>query len=230
MTPQERQMLDGLFERVRTAADGPKDSEAERYLSDAMRTIPSAGYVLAQTVLVQQQALENAAKHIQELEARTKTGGAEPESFLGSIGRSLFGAPTSAPPRAPDPQSYQQPTYAPQPRQAYAPAPPPQQGGPWGAPPAQGGGFLSGALQTASGVAGGMLLANAVGGMFGGHGGGMFGGGFGGGGGHETVNNYYEADPAGQHAQDVLQDQDQDQDYAQDNSDAGGGGGDYSDT
>ena len=33
-------------------------------------------------------------------------------------------------------------------------------------PGAQGGGFMAGAMQTAVGVAGGMLLANAVGGLF----------------------------------------------------------------
>nr|MBX2856195.1 DUF2076 family protein [Paracoccaceae bacterium] len=32
--------------------------------------------------------------------------------------------------------------------------------------PSQGGGFLAGAAQTAMGVAGGVLLANAIGGMF----------------------------------------------------------------
>ena len=227
MTPEERQMLDGLFERVRTASNGPRDAEAERYIADATRTSPAAAYVLAQTVLVQQQALENATKHIQELEAQVKSGG-DQGSFLGNIGRSIFGGGASAPPPpayAPPPQ---RPAYAPQ-APAYAPAP--QQGGPWGAAPAQGGGFLSGALQTATGVAGGVLLGNAIGGLFGGHGGGgLFGGGMGGGGEREVINNYYETDPAGQRAQDVLQDQDQDQDYAQDNSDSGGGGGDYSDS
>jgi hypothetical protein len=234
MTPEERQMISGLFERVRGVADGPKDLEAETYIDDAMRTTPSAGYVLAQTVLVQQHALEAAAKHISDLEAQAKSGGGSQEgSFLGNIGRSLFGggAPT---PHAPagggyDARTYErdpgpQPGYAPQ-RPAYAPPPP--AGGPWAAPPAQGGGFLSGALQTATGVAGGVLLGNALGGLFGGHGGGLFGGGSGGGfGAGETVNNYYESDPAGQHAEDVLQDQDQDQDYAQDAADNSGGGGD----
>ncbi len=228
MTPEERQMLDGLFERVRAASNGPRDADAERYISDAARTTPAASYVLAQTVLVQQQALENATRHIQDLEARAKAGG-EQGSFLGNIGRSIFGAgPASAPqPLASAPP--QRPAYAPTPP-PYAPAPQ-QQAGPWGAPAAQGGGFLSGALQTATGVAGGMLLGNAIGGLFGGHGGGggLFGGGSGAGGGGEVINNYYETDPAGQHAEDVLQDQDQDQDYAQDNSDSGGGG-DYSDS
>jgi hypothetical protein len=225
MTPEERQLLDGLFERVRAAANGPRDADAERYIADAARSTPAAAYVLAQTVLVQQQALENASKHIQDLEAQAKAGG-EQGSFLGNIGRSIFGGASPTP---------QQPAYAPPPqRPAYAPqapayAPAPQQGGPWGAAPAQGGGFMSGALQTATGVAGGVLLGNAIGGLFGGHSGGLFGGGFGGGsgvGGGEVINNYYETDPAGQHAEDVLQDQDQDQDDAQDAADFGGGGGD----
>ena len=239
MTPDERQMLAGLFERVRTAGNGPRDSEAEAFINDAMRGAPSAGYILAQTVLVQQQTLEAAAKHISELEAQVKTGAPKEEgSFLGNIGRSIFGSgssPAPGPARGSyDARAYErdpgaQPGYPPQ-RPAYAPAPP---SGPWGgaAQPAQGGGFLQGAAQTAAGVAGGVLLGNALGGLFGGHGGGgMFGGGGFGGGGlapHETINNYYESAPdsAGQHAEDVLQDQDQDQDTAQDAFDNSGGGG-----
>ena len=256
MTPDERQMISGLFDRIRGAANGPKDRDAEAFIEDAMRNTPSAAYVLAQTVLVQQQAMEAAARHIAELEAQTKEQ-APPQqetSFLGNIGRSLFGGastPAPQPPARPyDARGYERdagppPAYAPQ-RPGYgqqppAYAPPPQQGGPWGAPPpAQGGGFLHGALQTATGVAGGVLLGNAIGGLFGGHsGGGLFGGGLGGGFGGasalaqptETINNYYGADPAGQHAEDVLQDQDQDQDAAQDaddysSDDSSGGGGD----
>jgi hypothetical protein len=250
MTPDERQMISGLFDRIRGASNGPKDRDAEAFIEDAMRNTPSAAYVLAQTVLVQQQAMEAAARRISELEAQAK----EPEppqqetSFLGNIGRSLFGGAASAPQppaRAYDARSYERDPGPPQ-RPGYAPpppayAPPPQQGGPWGAPPpAQGGGFLHGALQTAAGVAGGVLLGNALGGLFGGHsGGGLFGGGGGFGGASafaqptETINNYYGSDPAGQHAEDVLQDQDQDQDAAQDADDyaaddtSGGGGDDW---
>ena len=49
--------------------------------------------MLAQTVLVQQQALEAAAKRISELDAQAKAGGAPQQegSFLGNLGRSLFG-------------------------------------------------------------------------------------------------------------------------------------------
>jgi hypothetical protein len=250
MTPDERQMLASLFERVSGATGGPRDSEADAFINNAMRSSPGAGYVLAQTVLVQQQALEAAAKRITDLEAQAKAAPPQEEgSFLGNIGRSLFGGGSTqaAPPpnpRAYDARSYERdpgppPGYAPQ-RPAYAPPPP---AGPWGAAaapaPAQGGGFLSGALQTATGVAGGVLLGDAIGSLFGGRGGGGGGGLFGGLGGglgggglasretvNETVNNYYDSDPAGQHAEDVLQDQDQDQDAEQDASDNSGGGDD----
>jgi len=240
MTPEERQMLAGLFDRVGATASAPRDPQAEAFIAEAVRAQPHAPYVLTQTVLVQQQALENASRRLAELEAQVKAQAAPEEtSFLGNIGRSLFGGgqPAPPPPRpvydagaasrpyAPDPSYQRQPAYA----------PPPPQAGPWGSPqpapaPYSGGGFMQSALTTAAGVAGGMVLAHSLGSLFGGHTGGLGFGGLGGGlGGGEVVNNFYETAPdaAGQHAQDVLQDQDQDQDDAQDasydDSDFGGG-------
>jgi hypothetical protein len=229
MSPEERQMLADLFERIRANATAPRDPQAEAFISDAVRSVPFAPYIMAQTVLVQQQALEGAARRISELEAQSRTSAAPAQetSFLGSIGRSLFGGGAAPPPQAQRPSGYDSsafqrgapPSYAPPP--GYG-APPPyaqQQAGPWGAPAASaGGGFLSGALRTAAGVAGGVVLGNALEGMLGGHGGGLFGGGNNLTGGGETVNNFFESGPdaAGQHAEDVLQDQDQDQDFAQD--------------
>ena len=247
MSPEERQMLADLFERIRANAAAPRDPQAESFINDAVRQQPYAPYILAQTVLVQQQALEAAARHISELEAQTRASASTQEtSFLGSLGRSLFGG-GAAPPPPPQPQrpsGYDASGYqrsAPQAPPSYAPPPPayapPPQAGPWGAAAAPpGGGFLSGALKTAAGVAGGVVLGNALENMIGGHGGGLFGGGgsglLGGAGAGETVNNFYEApDAAGQHAEDVLQDQDQDQDDAQDAQDASyddGGGSDNS--
>ena len=243
MTPDERRMLADLFERIGSTSTAPRDPQAEAFINDSIRAQPYAPYVMSQTVLVQQHALEAAQQHIAELEAQLQAA-AQPQqsSFLGK----LFGGGSSAPAPAPrqpsgyDASAYQRgasgPAYAPQPQtyapqqQSYAPQP-----GPWGAPAS--GGFLGGALQTASGVAGGMLLANAVEGLFAGRGGG--GGGFFGGSGsgflspgmggprEEVVNNYYDSapDPAGQRAEDTLQDQDQDQDDAQDQ---GGGWDDNS--
>ena len=102
MTPEERQMLSGLFERINAAGSTPRDREAESFINDAVRAVPFSPYVLAQTALVQQQALEGAAHRIAELEAAAQS--AEPSreqgSFLGNLGKSIFGggAP-SAPPR-----------------------------------------------------------------------------------------------------------------------------------
>ena len=222
MTPEERQMLGGLFQRVNSAAATQRDPEAESFINDAVRTAPHAPYVLAQTVLVQQQALEAAANRISQLEAAHQ----EPEqnqehgSFLGNLGKSIFGGGPSSPAPRPDsdPQAYQR-AAPPQPPRGYAPAqpqggypPPPPQGyppqpGPWSQPqPSGGGGFLQNAASTATGVAGGVVLGNLLGGLFGGHGGGsLFGGGasaagLGGlSGGNPTevteINNYYDDKP-----------------------------------
>jgi uncharacterized protein len=192
MTPEERQMLGGLFQRVNSAAPTQRDPEAESFINDAVRAAPHAPYVLAQTVLVQQQALEAAASRISQLEeaARDNAGqNQEQGSFLGNLGKSIFGSGPSAPPPRPDsdPQAYQRAAPPPPPR-GYAPPqggypPPPPQGyppqpGPWGQPQPQGGGFLQNAASTATGVAGGVVLGNLLGGLFGGHGGGgLFGGG-----------------------------------------------------
>ena len=195
MTPEERQMLGGLFQRVNSAAATQRDPEAESFINDAVRTAPHAPYVLAQTVLVQQQALEAAANRISQLETAAQQGAEQSEehgSFLGNLGKSIFGGGPSAPPPRPDsdPQAYQRAAPPPPPRGyapqggSYPPPPPqgypPQQPGPWGQPQPSGGGggFLQNAASTATGVAGGVVLGNLLGGLFGGHsGGGLFGGG-----------------------------------------------------
>ena len=101
-------------------------------------------YYMAQTVVVQEHALNQAQARIQELEAHLAQQQQQPSG--GGIFGGLFGGG-------------QQP--APTPRATPAQAQPmaPQA-------PSQGGGFLAGAAQTAMGVAGGMLVANAIGGMF----------------------------------------------------------------
>jgi len=225
MTPEERQMLADLFERVKTAGATPRDADAEALINDSVRAAPFGPYVLSQTVLVQQRALEAAAHRIAELEAATRQGAEQSQehgSFLGNLGKTIFGggAPAAPPRPSYDASAYQRgpapgPAYAPPPPPQGYPAPPPQpqgyppQPGPWGAPPQQsGGGFLQNAASTAAGVAGGVALGNLLGGLFGGHaGGGLFGGGgmggaglFGGGvpgGGNETVNIFEEAPDRG---------------------------------
>lgn len=103
MTPDERQLLAGLFERTRSAAGNYRDPEAESFIADRTREQPYATYLLAQTVLVQEHALQAANEQLQQLTARvheleqrpapTAAGG----SFLGGASGSLVGgAPSSA--------------------------------------------------------------------------------------------------------------------------------------
>jgi uncharacterized protein len=203
MTPDERQLLSGLFDRMRTASGQPRDREAEAFIGDAVRNQPYAPYLLAQTVIVQDQALRAANERLQELEAKLQsqssgTTSSGDTSFLGGLGRSIFGGGSDQQPRSSVPNTgYQQPNqggfgggYAQQPQ------------GPWGqGAPAQGGaggGFLKGALGAAAGVAGGVLLANSISGLFRGNPYGIASGvpgmgGFGGGG-ETVINNYYEND------------------------------------
>ena len=233
MSPEERQLLTGLYDRIRGAANAPRDQEAEALIADATRAQPYAPYFLAQTVLVQDQALRAANDRLQELEGKVKdlqaqaTSGPRPGSFLSGLG-SLFGGggPSAPPQRAPMP-----PTSSPpggrwnqppppqggwqQPSQGYAPSGPAP--GPWGGQGGSpGGGFLTGALGTAAGVAGGVLLADSIRGLFAGHnnslgiGTGFGGMGSGGGlGGETTVNNYYGSDGS-LSQQDAAQDAQQD--------------------
>jgi hypothetical protein len=184
MTPEERDLIAGLFERMRGMGAIDKDREAEDLIARSARQTPDAAYMLVQSVLVQEHALQEAGARIEELEDRVRelergqsrapaSGGG---SFLGGIfggGRGAEparggsvppigsrGAPSrydDAPPAGGSPWGGQQRAGA------FG------QGAPQGAPmQQQGGGFLRGAMTTAAGVAGGMLLANSIGGLMGG--------------------------------------------------------------
>lgn len=170
MTPNEKALIEDLFNRLRSAAPSGRDAEAEAAIAAEMARSPGAAYALVQTVLVQDQALREAHDRVQAAEtaaqqAREATQQApqQAQSFLERAGSALqgFGGQRG---RAPL-------------QQAQDPEP---QG-------RQGGGFLSGALQTAAGVAGGALLFEGVRSMFGG-GGGLLGGGNPLGGGGTTIN------------------------------------------
>jgi hypothetical protein len=155
MTPQERALIDGLFQRLKAADTPQKDREALEMISQRVSEVPSAPYLLAQTALVQEHALNGAQARIAELEAKLAANGpaeaqAAAPSFLGGLmGRNRWNAQAQAEPTAP----------------AAAPASAPRSSVPITAPSAGfggggigGGGFLQSALTTAAGVAGGALL------------------------------------------------------------------------
>ena len=77
MTPQERQLVDDLFDRLSKLESAPRDPDAAAAIAQGLRNAPNAVYALVQTVLVQDEALKRANSRIQELEAarraRTKS-------------------------------------------------------------------------------------------------------------------------------------------------------------
>ena len=74
MTPQERQLIDDLFDRLAKLESAPRDPDADAAIAQGLRSAPNAVYALVQTVLVQDEALKRAHDRIQELEG----GGAPP--------------------------------------------------------------------------------------------------------------------------------------------------------
>jgi uncharacterized protein len=198
MTPQERQLVDDLFDRLAKLESTPRDPDASAAIAQGLRSAPNAAYALVQTTLLQDEALKRANGRIQELEqalastqpsAQSQSGG-----FLDSMRDAVFGKePRSSvpnvPPPPPQPQSrpvwnsgqvmqqvphgqYQEPYgQGPYGQGPYGQGP--VGGGfgqPYGAPPFGGGGgsFLGTAAATAAGFVGGSLLLNSIRSMMGG--------------------------------------------------------------
>ena len=155
MTPQERQMVDDLFDRLARLETAPRDAAAERAIADGLASAPHAIYPLVQTVLVQDEALKRADARIRELSGE---GSGEPTgSFLDSMRQALSG-------RASVPSVNPNTSVEPDPRW--------NRGGTVGvaAGPSPGGSFLGTAAASAAGVIGGALLLNSISSMFGHHG------------------------------------------------------------
>ena len=74
LTRQDREAIDGLFERLEQAErrGGQRDAEAEALIRQKISRQPAAPYYLAQTVVVQQEALKEAERRIEELESRSR--------------------------------------------------------------------------------------------------------------------------------------------------------------
>lgn len=142
MENRDREAIEDLFRRIAEVErqSGPRDREAAALIKALIAQNPSAPYYMAQTIIVQQQALEAAQGRIEQLAqggAQGSSGGGFLGSLLGGGGRAQ-GAPN----------------------RGY------EERGPWGGGRrmggGMGGGFLAGAAQTAMGVAGGVVLGNML--------------------------------------------------------------------
>ncbi|NIF27740.1 DUF2076 domain-containing protein [Pantoea sp. Tr-811] len=190
MNTDEQTLIDGLFGRIKQAEDPsqPRDAQAQACIEEHVRQQPAAPYYMAQAILVQEAAIKRLDEQNKQLQADLQQARAQAEANRASAASSsgnggggflssIFGGGARS-----------NPEPAPQPRQASAPVP---SGGGWrepsapgfaqqpqaqmqqpqagfGAAPARSGAssFLGGAMQTAAGVAGGVLLAQGISSLF----------------------------------------------------------------
>lgn len=148
MDDNDRAAIEDLFDRLTAASRNGqvRDPEAEALIARRMAATPGAAYSMAQTIVVQEHALAQAEERIAELETRLAERGRSGGFLAGLFGEE--GGPT---------------------RPGRAAMGPNGHGGPVGLgarAPAGGSGFLGGAAQTAMGVAGGVLIANAIAGFW----------------------------------------------------------------
>ena len=159
MQSEEQKIIDGLFSRLQQAESqsGPRDAGAEQLIKNHLQNQPAAAYYMAQAILIQEAALKKLNEQVSSLENQLKQQ-QQPQQSSGGFLSGLFGGGNSQPRQAAPAQS----AWGSQPQQQA------QQPGYNSAPAAapRGTGFLGGALQTAAGVAGGVVLADMLTSMF----------------------------------------------------------------
>ncbi|MBC3255223.1 DUF2076 domain-containing protein [Pseudomonas paralactis] len=176
MNSEEQTLIDGLFSRLQQAEtdSAPRDAQAEARIKEHMTRQPAAGYYMTQSILVQEHALQSLdaqnkqqAQQIQQLQdelQRAKATQPAPASGGGFLS-SIFGGSSREPQPAPNNSGggWREPARPafgqPAPQQNYQ-----QPQAPAAAP--AGSGFLGGAMKTAAGVAGGVLLAEGISSLF----------------------------------------------------------------
>jgi hypothetical protein len=174
MTPQERQLVAELFDRLASLENAPRDPEAVAAINEGLKRAPNALYPLVQTTLVQDEALKRADARIRELEEELGIDKEQPQrqgGFLENMRSMLSGGRPSqgSVPSVRSADEHRASVWGPRTEQAAA-YPPAQDQYPGGASASGGGSFLGTAAATAAGVVGGAMLMNSLRGLFGGHG------------------------------------------------------------
>ena len=182
MSDDASRLIEQLFERLQEAEKqtGERDSQAESQINKHLIQQPSAPYYMAQTIIMQEAALKRLNARVENLEQSL----AEKPSSGGFLS-GLFGVDSSRDNPSRDTKSKAQPGWGDVQGQQTAKGFSRQQGN--GQPLAHGRGqssqgqvnqqhgatgnrsFLGGALQTAAGVAGGVVVGSMLMNMFGHH-------------------------------------------------------------
>jgi hypothetical protein len=177
MTPQERQLVDDLFDRLSKTESASRDPDAVAAIAQGLRIAPNAIYALVQTVLVQDEALRRANSRIQELEAANAGEQNHSGGFLDSMRDTIFGQsqPRGSVPNVRPPEAGNRPVWNSGQAMQQVQSPGGYEQGPYGqpygtpqAPMGGGGSFLGTAAAAAAGMVGGSLLLGSIRSMMGG--------------------------------------------------------------
>jgi hypothetical protein len=168
MNSEEQTLIDGLFSRLKDAerTSAPRDAAAQARIKEHLSRQPDAPYYMAQAILVQEAAVNQLNRQLQERDEQlqklqSELGQARGQASSSSTGGGFLsgipggGAPRPSPPASSgwrDGPGVNPPSAA---QSGYAAAQMPR-----------GSGFLGGALQTAAGVAGGVMLAEGISSLF----------------------------------------------------------------
>ncbi|MCO8311228.1 DUF2076 domain-containing protein [Pseudomonas mandelii] len=184
MNSEEQTLIDGLFSRLQQAEtdSAPRDAQAEARIKEHLTRQPAAGYFMTQAILVQEAAIKSLdeqnkqlTRQVQQLQAElqsTKAQTAAPAPSSGGFLSSIFGGGSRDPQPAPTQSAAPSNGGWREPGRPSFNSQPPQQN--FGAAPQQnyapqqttGSSFLGGALKTAAGVAGGVMLAQGISSLF----------------------------------------------------------------
>ncbi|WP_204352608.1 DUF2076 domain-containing protein [Salinicola halophilus] len=147
MNDEEKRLIDGLFDRLEQAEQetGERDPQASEEIERRVAAQPHSPYYMAQTIIIQEEALKRLNARVEELERnpQPQSSGGFLAGLFGGGNQSRGGVDERARRTPPDNSGFGNAMRA-----------------------GRGGGFLGGALQTAAGVAGGVLLGNMLMDMF----------------------------------------------------------------
>lgn len=160
MNSQEQTLIDGLFSRLQEAEHegGLRDTEAEAQIKTHLTRQPAAPYYMAQAMLIQEAAIKRLDQRVRELEAQAADQQRQRPNHGGFLAGLFGGGQASTTQPAQRPAGWGETRFS----QGAAAG----MNAPGAVPAAQGGGFMRGALQTAAGVAGGVMVADLLTNMF----------------------------------------------------------------
>ncbi|AKC32628.1 DUF2076 domain-containing protein [Candidatus Pantoea carbekii] len=152
MQLEEKNLISGLFQRLKETEQktAPRDAEAEQHIQNFIEKQPSAPYYMAQSILIQEAALNRLNEQVLQLQNEITQLKAAPKTTSTGFLSGLFGNNRSAE-RLPQQAQLQTAPIVTQPSTTTL---------------SRSSNFMSGALQTAAGVAGGMVLGNVLTNMF----------------------------------------------------------------